>query len=147
MILTEKEEMVIRDLQTQEQTCMEKYKRYAQEAKDPVLKELFQQLEKDEQEHFQSLGKVLAGEVPCCDCNDSQGQNYKPQATYTGTASAEDKKSDCFWQQTVSAQKSWFLENITRMFLLLVILLLESFWRIFRLKNKIMRKCYTTIKP
>ena len=96
MILTEKEEMVIRDLQTQEQTCMEKYKRYAQEAKDPVLKDLFQQLEKDEQEHFQSLGKVLAGEVPCCDCNDSQGKNYKPQATYTGTASAEDKKSDCF---------------------------------------------------
>ena len=51
MILTEKEEMVIRDLQTQEQTCMEKYKRYAQEAKDPVLRELFQELEKYEHKH------------------------------------------------------------------------------------------------
>ena len=96
MILTEKEEMVIRDLQTQEQTCMEKYKRYAQEAKDPVLRELFQELEKDEHKHHESLGKVLSGEVPGCNCNDSHGTNYKPQATYTGSANAEDKKSDCF---------------------------------------------------
>ena len=46
MILKEKERTVIQDLQTQEKSCIEKYGRYAQQAKDPELKNLFQILEK-----------------------------------------------------------------------------------------------------
>ena len=46
MILTEKETTAIKDLQTQEQSCIEKYNRYGKEAKDSVLKDLFQNLEK-----------------------------------------------------------------------------------------------------
>ena len=34
MILTEKETTAIKDLQTQEQSCIEKYNRYGKEAKD-----------------------------------------------------------------------------------------------------------------
>ena len=49
--LKEKEIATIKDLQTQEKSCIEKYKRYEQQAKDPVLKELFSQLRKKEQEH------------------------------------------------------------------------------------------------
>lgn len=37
MVLTEKEMATIEDLHTQELSCVEKYKRYGQEAKDPVL--------------------------------------------------------------------------------------------------------------
>ena len=37
--LKEKEKTAVKDLQTQEKSCMEKYRRYEQEAKDPVLKE------------------------------------------------------------------------------------------------------------
>ena len=37
--LKEKEKTAVEDLQTQEKSCMEKYRRYEQEAKDPVLKE------------------------------------------------------------------------------------------------------------
>ena len=43
MILKEKERTTIQDLQTQEKSCIEKYGRYAQQAKDPELKNLFQQ--------------------------------------------------------------------------------------------------------
>ena len=37
MVLSEKETAAIKDLQTQEKTCVEKYSRYSKEAKDPVL--------------------------------------------------------------------------------------------------------------
>ena len=55
MVLTEKEMATIEDLHTQELSCVEKYKRYGQEAKDPVLRDLFADLEKKEQKHVESL--------------------------------------------------------------------------------------------
>ena len=38
MILKEKERSVIEDLQTQEKSCVEKYGKYAEAARDPELK-------------------------------------------------------------------------------------------------------------
>ena len=64
MILKEKERTVIQDLQTQEKSCIEKYGKYAQQARDPELKSLFQTLQKKEQEHYDSLSQVLSGTVP-----------------------------------------------------------------------------------
>lgn len=93
-ILKESEMNAIKDLQSLEATCIEKYSRYSKEAKDPVLKELFHTLQKNEQEHYQSLTQVLEGNVPKCDCNDTQGKNYAPKATYAGIGASEDKKSD-----------------------------------------------------
>ena len=95
MVLSEKETAAIKDLQTQEKTCVEKYSRYSKEAKDPVLVNLFTDLHKKEQQHFDSLGQVLNGTVPNCNCNDSDGKNYNPTATYS-LAESEDKKNDCF---------------------------------------------------
>jgi rubrerythrin len=94
MLLNEKETSVIKELQTQEKSCIEKYKRYSQEAKDPVLKDLFHKLHQEEQKHYDSLGEILSGRIPSCDCNDSAGKNYQPSATYRGES--EDKTSDCF---------------------------------------------------
>ena len=96
MILTDKETTAIKDLQTQEQSCIEKYKRYGAQAKDSELQNLFQRLEKEEQNHYQSLGKVLTGSVPSCNCNDSDGKDYSPKATYSAMTENEDKKNDCF---------------------------------------------------
>lgn len=96
MILKEKEKTTIEDLRTQEQSCIEKYRRYGQEAKDPVLRDLFGRLEKEEQRHYDSLGQVLNGTVPSCDCNDKDGEQYAPKATYDSMTNSEDKKSDCF---------------------------------------------------
>lgn len=96
MILTEKETAAIKDLQTQEQTCIEKYGKYASQAQDTVLKDLFQTLQKSEQKHFDSLGQVLSGTVPSCNCNDANGKNYQPAATYGMSGESEAKNSDCF---------------------------------------------------
>ena len=38
MVLTEKETATIKDLQTQEQGCIEKYGKYSTQAKDTVIK-------------------------------------------------------------------------------------------------------------
>ena len=96
MILSEKETAAIEDLRTQEQSCINKYAMYQKEAKDPVLRELFQKLEKDERKHYDSLTQVLEGRVPSCDCNDSMGRDYNPKATYDQMTNSEDKKHDCF---------------------------------------------------
>lgn len=95
MLLKEKETQAIKDLQTQEQSCIQKYRKYAGEAKDPVLKDLFETLEKKEEQHYNSLSQVLSGSVPSCNCNDSKGAEYNPTATYNDMDS-EDKKFDCF---------------------------------------------------
>ena len=86
MVLTEKEMATIEDLHTQELSCVEKYKRYGQEAKDPVLRDLFADLEKKEQKHVESLEQVMKGSVPSCNVNDRDGKMYEP----------EDKKNDNF---------------------------------------------------
>ncbi len=96
MVLKEKERTVIEDLQTQEKSCIEKYSKYAQQAKDPELKKLFETLSSKEQEHYNSLQQVLDGTVPEVDCNDSDGANYNPTPTYDAMNNSEDKKSDCF---------------------------------------------------
>ena len=96
MALNEKEKTTIKDLQTQEQTCIKKYKKDGQDAKDPVLKELFSTLEKNEQKHYDTLGQILEGKVPECDCNDCEGKEYEPEATYDVMSKSEDKESDAF---------------------------------------------------
>lgn len=47
-------------------------------------------------EHYESLEKVLNGTVPECNCNDTDGRDYEPKATYTAMSSPEDKMQDAF---------------------------------------------------
>lgn len=96
MVLNEKETAAIKDLQTQEQSCIEKYGKYSNEAKDPILQNLFTTLKQEEEKHYQSLGQVLNGQVPACDCNDDKGKKYNPIATYEVGTESEAKKQDCF---------------------------------------------------
>lgn len=96
MILNQKETAAIKDLQTQEEMCIKKYEKYRNEAKDSVLKNLFQTLQEKEQQHYDSLGQVLSGQVPSCDCNDNSGCEYNPTVTYNTTSQSKDKDSDCF---------------------------------------------------
>ncbi|WP_054739994.1 spore coat protein [Cellulosilyticum ruminicola] len=98
MVLTEKEKSTIKDLQTQEQECIKKYETYANQACDAELKDLFNQLKENEQQHYNSLQQVLDGQVPSCDCNDDKGRNYSPKGTYNGCGCADQtsKDKDCF---------------------------------------------------
>ena len=53
-------------------------------------------MEKEEQKHYESLDKVLNGTVPACNCNDKDGAQYQPKATYDSMTNPEDKKNDNF---------------------------------------------------
>ena len=96
IVLNEKERAVIQDLQTQEKSCVEKYGKYAEAARDPELKSLFQSIQKQEEEHYQSLSQVLSGNLPDCDCNDTQGRDYAPKASYSTMTNPESKQHDAF---------------------------------------------------
>lgn len=96
MTLNQEEKTAIKNLQAQEQNCIDKYSRYAGEAKDPELKDLFNELKAKEEQHHASLGKLLNGEVPCCNCNDSAGKEYSPKGTYKEGGDSKDKQSDCY---------------------------------------------------
>ena len=95
MVLKETERTAIENLRTQEKSSIEKYQKYAQ-AIDPELKNLFEQLHKKEQTHYDSLTQVLDGTVPSSDCNDSDGRDYEPRAIYTAASQSEDKMHDAF---------------------------------------------------
>ena len=145
MILSEKETTVIKDLQTQEQCCVEKYERYSKLAKDQVLIDLFTDLHGKEQKHLESLTQVLSGKVPSCDCNDSDGKDYNPAATYS-MAPSEDKKTDCFLATDCIGTENLFLPLTIRKCLHSVIRVSENFWQTFRSKNRTMRRCFINIK-
>ena len=60
MVLKQKEMETLKDLQTQEKNCIEKYTRYSEEAKDPNLKELFKVIAKMEQKHYDKITNVIS---------------------------------------------------------------------------------------
>lgn len=95
-MLKQKDVEVLKDLQTQEKTCIEKYTRFSQEAHDEQLKDLFSQIAKKEQEHYDSLEKAINGCCPSCNCNDSDGENYQPKQTYDQLDNSKEKQDDAF---------------------------------------------------
>ena len=96
MQLTEQETTVIKDLQTQERTCVEKYRFYEASANDSQLKDLFRRIGNEEQEHFDSLGQVLKGEVPQVQAAETGTQGFQPTATYSANDNSEEKMHDQF---------------------------------------------------
>lgn len=96
LTLSEKLKYLIEDLKSQEQLCIQKYEKNACQAKDPVLKDLFKQLQQMEQTHFDSLNSLLQGTVPTVNSNDTAGEDYNPTPTYVGMFNEQDKQNDQF---------------------------------------------------
>lgn len=96
MQLTQQETTVIKDLLTQEKACVDKYRFYEQSANDQRLKELFHRIGNEEQEHFDSLGMVLKGDVPNASAARSGMEGYSPSVTYSAGDNSEEKKHDEF---------------------------------------------------
>ena len=79
MTLTAKEMTLLTDLKSQEQLCIEKYTKYENEACDPTLKTLFGKIKATEQNHLQTINRILGGE----------------EVKTTTTPSAETEKFSC----------------------------------------------------
>ncbi len=61
MTLTQKETTLLSDLKSQEQLCIEKYGKYANDACDTQLKNLFTSILKTEESHLDTVNRILAG--------------------------------------------------------------------------------------
>ena len=75
MTLTPKESSLLKDLQSQEELCVEKYRKYSQQACDAQLKTLFDQIGQTETQHLQTLQQIASGTVPAMNQQKAQQQN------------------------------------------------------------------------
>jgi spore coat protein CotF len=86
MVLTEKENSLIKDMKEQEELCIKKYGKYSDEAKCPALKTLLNSLAETEREHLKTLNHIQSGSEPSspsplsennseCKCSDSLYSN------------------------------------------------------------------------
>lgn len=117
MILTEKENTILKDLQTQEKVCMEHYNLCASTAKDGCLKDLFTQIAKDEQDHYQFLGQLMDGQMPSyktADSAASKADSYQPKAAYSAGSTRQINSMTRSFVLTASEMKKWYLRIITQ---------------------------------
>lgn len=128
MVLKETERTAIENLRTQEKSCIEKYQKYAQQAIDPELKNLFEQLHKKEQTHYDSLTQVLDGTVPSSDCTAMtvMEETMNQEQSIQQRASPKIRCMMHFLQLMQLEQRNWFPESIIQMYLCLVTVILES---------------------
>lgn len=96
MTLSEKQKSLVKDLQSQEKLCIQKYEHAEQQARDPELKKLFNRIRESEEKHYNSLSQLLTGTCPQVNTKDQAGEDYNPTASYVGQYNEEDKKNDEF---------------------------------------------------
>ncbi len=102
MTLTQKESLLLQDLKSQEEICVEKYNRYAGMACDSQLKQLFKDLAANEQSHYDTLTQMENGTVPMM-----TGGNQKAPASFSGSSCDENgKQQDAYLcQDLLSTEK------------------------------------------
>ena len=61
MTLTQKESSLLFDLKSQEELCIEKYKKYESDACDPSLQALFKSIRCTEESHLSTVTDILSG--------------------------------------------------------------------------------------
>lgn len=88
--LTQKERMMLEDIKSDEQICVEKYTNYANLAQDQQLKSLFANHAKIEQEHLNTVNSLLNGQVP--NVNQSNQNVQQPSINGNAELSVSDKE-------------------------------------------------------
>jgi rubrerythrin len=91
MTLTQKETSLLQDMKSQEELCIEKYRKYSEMANDPELKQLFSSLMNVESGHYSTINRMLQGEeVSMGAASPKVTQN---EITFTPSTQPEDKKT------------------------------------------------------
>ncbi|NLF84248.1 MAG: spore coat protein [Candidatus Gastranaerophilales bacterium] len=61
--LTQKEKLLLQDLKSQEELCIKKYSKGANETTDQVLKQILTQLGNQEQQHLNTVNQIMQGQM------------------------------------------------------------------------------------
>ncbi len=97
MTLSQKESMLLQELISQEQLCIDKYKKHAAEASDAQLKNLFTEIGNIESQHLNTLNQIAGGTVPQMNSgSQNSGNSQKPTATYTAQSKDPNMQKDKF---------------------------------------------------
>ena len=107
MKLTEKEKLLLKDLKTAEQLCVDKYNEYANKATDKKLKSLFNGIKSKEEEHLKTVQKIMDGKaVNLKGGAKSQNSNNNSSVKATQGLSEKDKKHNAYLcQDALSTEK------------------------------------------
>ena len=103
--LNDKERMLWQDEKAGEELCIEKDKKYSEEASDPELKKLFKELMSKEEDHLKTLNQMLTGTVPTLNTQQKQ-QNQQNSNTNVSSANVDNKNQINFKQDKIICQDS-----------------------------------------
>ncbi|AAK80562.1 spore coat protein CotF [Clostridium acetobutylicum] len=78
--LSQKERTLLEDAKSHEQVCIQKYSNYANQAKDPQLKQICKANEQSERTHLDSINQLLSGTIPNMNAQNSN-KNMTPSPT------------------------------------------------------------------
>ena len=95
MTLTQKETTLLSDLKSQEQLCIEKYTKYAEQACDPTLKNLFTTVKSTEENHLSTICRIMNGEEVSMGASSSGSSSSVSQSTQS-TCPQQSKDHDAF---------------------------------------------------
>lgn len=95
MTLTQKETSLLTDLKSQEQLCIEKYRKYASEAHDTELKNLFTQLMQNEEKHLKTITDILSGTEVSMPSESPSAVQSKLECKIS-SCSPDEKKEDAY---------------------------------------------------
>lgn len=93
MTLTQKETSLLKDLREQEKLCVDKYSKYAVEAHDPQLRQLFEGIAGVERTHLDMLNQIGAGQTPVIRSESAAVPSF--QAFYPASQTPE-KQTDAY---------------------------------------------------
>lgn len=92
--LSQKERMLLEDQKNHEQICIEKYSKYAAQAKDGQLKQICKANEQVERNHLNTINQLLSGNIPEMAQQRSQNQNQGQSNNMTNTQTTGLNLSD-----------------------------------------------------
>lgn len=102
---TQKETTLLKELKSQEQLCIEKYGRYAEQAHDPELKQLFGRIRSHEEQHLNTIEGMLQDRIPA----GYSPQTFEPpmaSVTVNQAVQTQEKQEDAFLcQDALSMEK------------------------------------------
>lgn len=93
---TQKEKNFLKDLQSEEKLCIEKYHKAAEAACDPALKRILTKIEQAEQGHCDTVTQMLDGTVPKPQQGGAQNTRAKSEKQLKAKTTRAEKKSDAY---------------------------------------------------
>ena len=91
--LTQKERMLLQDLKSQEELCVQKYQNYSTQAKDPKLQQLFSSLSQKEAQHLNTINSIISGQVPNLQQSSQQSSSQSTQQSTTQMQSSQQQSA------------------------------------------------------